>query len=194
MAIATSCASNRELPVLLPPGPPRRSTLSCFRRACPGGARNLPATPKRAPAVLLPPGLSRRSTQLAGYTQARARCLASAGPVPAEHATCRLHASARPLSCFRRARPGGARNLPATRKRAPAVLLPSGLSRRSTQLAYPRPNTRSTLPRSTWQPKSIARCSDQPRSITNRSASTLASTRLYIRNFGSPNSSLYMSL
>ena len=56
------------------------------------------------------------------------------------------------------------------------------------------PNTRSTFPRSTAHPSSTARRSDQPRSSTNRSAKTLASTRLYIANFGRPNSNLYMSL
>jgi hypothetical protein len=48
----------------------------------------------------------------------------------------------------------------------------------------------STLPRKTRRPRSTAADSLQPRSITKRSASSLARIRLYMANFGKTNSSL----
>ena len=56
------------------------------------------------------------------------------------------------------------------------------------------PKMASTLPRRTCRPNSKARSSGHPRSMTNRSASTLASVLLYMANLGRANSNLYMSL
>ena len=55
-------------------------------------------------------------------------------------------------------------------------------------------NIRSTLPRSTSRPSSTARSSLQSRPIDEIARPAPARTRRYIENFGSANSSLYMSL
>ncbi len=98
----------------------------------------------------------------------------------------------RPRTCRKRCSrtlrtaPGHGRNRPRSRR----IAGPGGHRRGGRY----REKTCSTLPRSTCWPNATACRSDQPRSTTNRSAKTLARTRLYMLNFGSPNSSLYMSL